>query len=126
MVIKAPSKQQDAAALSIRKVTVTVGGATCDGLICQASGCLLDCQFEPRKSELISGRLQSLQDSPVAWLLPKEFQMDPLQPGHIGYHGEGSQVVPRHISTSGHRLGKGPPPIPFDSSHLPSIRPWVL
>lgn len=84
MVPKALPKQQDAAALAISKVTATVGGATCGGIFCRASGCLPDCQFEPRKLEFIDGRRQSPQESPVAWPLPKGLQMEPCQPGHIG------------------------------------------
>lgn len=118
-VPKALPKQQDAAALTISKVAVTVGGATCGVIICRASGCSPDCQFEPRKLQFIDCRRQSPQDSPVAWLLPQGLQIEPRQPGHIGCRGEGCQVVIGHVSTSGHRLEKGWPPI-LDSSHLQS------
>lgn len=84
MLPKALPKQQVAAALAISKVTATVGV-----IICWASGCLPDCQFEPRKLELIHCKRQSPQESPVAWLLPKGLQMEPCQPGHIGCRGEG-------------------------------------
>lgn len=120
MVPKALPKQQDAAALTINKVAATVGGATCGVIICRASGCSPDCQFEPRKLEFIDCRRQSPQDSPVAWLLPKGLQMEPRQPGHIGCCGEGCQVVIGHVSTSGHRLEKGWPSILLDLSHLPT------